>query len=321
MENTTDTTPEKLSWQDTALAKFRPLPKHLNDMSEKAKGFTLDDFKDAEKSKVAHDHRIALRDARVELQKIGKSLRADALTFQKTVISKEKELVAIVEPEEKRLKDLEEEAKRIEERKKREELIPKRKQRIIELVPEGVENPYLKGDDELLDMDSQAFESFFNDCRSDWNAREADRIRREAQIQQEEREKKLQAEQAEIQRKREELEDLERKAKAQREVEEARLAQERARLDAEVEARKQAEQEAKLKAEREKAEAEAELARLETEKKEEEERLAKKEEWQAFISEHGYTEENKDDFIFRGYTEENTEKIIMFKKVGEFIKK
>jgi hypothetical protein len=51
-----------------------------------------------------HAARMALKTARVEIEKRGKDARADALAIQKAIIAKEKELVGLIEPEEQRLR-------------------------------------------------------------------------------------------------------------------------------------------------------------------------------------------------------------------------
>jgi len=68
--------------------------------------------------KECHSARMALKSARVDIQKIAKEARDDALKFQKAVIAKEKELVEIIEPEERRLQALQDEVDRREEAEK-----------------------------------------------------------------------------------------------------------------------------------------------------------------------------------------------------------
>jgi len=301
-----------VDWQETALQEFKPLPAQLQEMSAEASKFTIEDFKDKEKFELGHKVRMQLRDARIQLQKIGKALRADAVEFQRRVIQKEKELVGIIEPEEKRLKELEEQAKIEKEREKRKEMLPARKERIKALMPEGVPNPYIKTDDELLDMDAQAFEAYITECKQDILDKERERLEEERRKKEEEEERRRQEEQKRLEEERRKLEEEKRKIEEEkRRVEAEKEAQRRAE-----EARIKAEQEAKAKAEREKAEAEAEKARIEAEKKREAERLAKREEWQKFLAEHGYTEETKDQFIIR---QSDTE-YILYKRVGAFKK-
>lgn len=57
----------------------------------------------------AQSARMKLRNTRVEIEKRGKAAREDATAFSKAVISKEKELVAVIAPEEDRLQSLQDE--------------------------------------------------------------------------------------------------------------------------------------------------------------------------------------------------------------------
>jgi hypothetical protein len=65
--------------------------------------------------------RIALKNQRIEIERRGKSARDDATKFSKAVITEEKRLVALLEPEEKRLLKLEDawEAEREAERQRK----------------------------------------------------------------------------------------------------------------------------------------------------------------------------------------------------------
>lgn len=301
----TDKEVQVVQWQEQALAEFRPLPERLRDLAAQAGAFVLSDFQDKERAAVAHAKRIELRDARIELQDIGKSLRAGALSFQKRVIEKEKELVAMVEGEEKRLKELEDEAERISEREKRRARIPERQNRLKTI---GVE----VADDALLDLDSEQFEAFYNKCVADNNERERVRLEKEAA----ERRAAEDAARAEETRKlaaeREAIEIEKRKvAEEAAKVEAAKAAQEAA-----VIAKAEAEAAAKAEAERKEAEAKAEAARIETEKVAEAARLAKRVEWQKFCASHGYSEATKGEFVIK----ETQTGFDLYKRVGSFTK-
>lgn len=78
--------------------------------------------------KQCHAARMALRNARVEISKVGKDARDDALKFQKGVIAEEARLIAIIEPEEKRLQALQD-AVDAEVERLRQEKIEAEKQR------------------------------------------------------------------------------------------------------------------------------------------------------------------------------------------------
>jgi hypothetical protein len=79
--------------------------------------------------KECHGARMALKNMRVTIEKVGKEARDDANAFSKAVIAKEKELIAVISPEEARLQklqdawDAEREAERAERaRQERERL-------------------------------------------------------------------------------------------------------------------------------------------------------------------------------------------------------
>jgi hypothetical protein len=65
-----------------------------------------------------HAARMSLKNTRIAIQKTGKEARDDAVKFQKAVIGKEKELVDLIEPEEKRLAELQDEVDKAKEREK-----------------------------------------------------------------------------------------------------------------------------------------------------------------------------------------------------------
>ena len=96
------------------IEKFSPKKAELIALADKSKGLVINGVDDKIGYSLVHDTRMELKRARVEIAKTGKNLRADALSFQKAVIEKEKELIAIIEPVEK---DLELKQEAIEKRK------------------------------------------------------------------------------------------------------------------------------------------------------------------------------------------------------------
>lgn len=65
-----------------------------------------------------HARRMVLKSTRIEIQKTGKDARDDAVKYQKAIIAKEKELIDIIEPEERRLQDLQDAVDQAKEREK-----------------------------------------------------------------------------------------------------------------------------------------------------------------------------------------------------------
>lgn len=149
------------------IEKFNPTLAEIQGVVAEAKALTLPDPKDKAQLQKVHDARIKLRNIRTGITKTGKVMREDAVKFQKAVIEKEREFVALVEPEETRLEALESEAKRIQDREDRREFLPARKAR-LEALADGVALPT---DDEILDMDGTAFEGYFNKRSAEHNER------------------------------------------------------------------------------------------------------------------------------------------------------
>lgn len=75
----------------------------------------LTEIADIESREVVHKSYMLLKNTRITIENTGKAARADALAFQKAVISKEKELVDIIADEESRLKKLRDDFDSIEE--------------------------------------------------------------------------------------------------------------------------------------------------------------------------------------------------------------
>lgn len=291
---------------DKELEKFDPNVAELTRLADQYKGLTIKGPDDEEGYKAVHAARVELKKARTKIQKTGKELRAEAIAFQKAVIAKEKDLIALVEPVEKQL--AEEQAKTDAERLriKRRDVLPARMEKLAAVGATPSEEM-------ILDMDDAAFDAFYNEVHADYLARkeaemkaEEERKAREAEeaarkererIEAEERaarekveaEKRAAAEEAakkeaELKAREEEL------ARKEREAEEARAAEEaEKKRQAELEAaRKEAEEKAAREAE-EKAKREAEEA--ERKKKEDAAKLERDHKYQTFLAKHGYNED------------------------------
>ncbi len=133
-----------------SLDDFHPAKEALTLLAEKAKAIETTDLT------VVHDTRIQLRDARIQLTKRGKEMRDGALTFQKSVIAKEKELLGIIEPEEERLEKIEDQLKLKKEMEDRRTELPTR---IAALTSIG-DKDLVIDEDELLAMDDKAFNEY-----------------------------------------------------------------------------------------------------------------------------------------------------------------
>lgn len=279
------------------IEKFNPTKAELLTLAEKAKGLTIKGVEDKEGYQLVHKQRIELKNARVDITKIGKTLRAEAVSFQKAVIAKEKELVGIIEPIEADLQIKQDAIDEEKEKIKRVELLPERHEKLL-TVKGDVD------DDILLGLDDTQFQDLFNQKHAEFL---------------EEKERKQQEEQAKIEAENKRIEDEKLLQQVRKEAEVK--AKEQGKKDAEL-AKFKAEQEKEeaVKAEREKAEAEKqavveEQERKEREEKEEQAKLEKEKKYQKFLKDNGYTEETKQDF----YIAKNGSVIVLYKKVAEYM--
>lgn len=265
---------------DLDIQKFDPTAAELQKLADAARAVVVTDFTDKAQLEAVSDARKSLKQARVRITKRGKELREDAIKFQKEVIAKENELVAIIEPEEERLSQIEKDIELAQEKERNKLLLPARVARLTALDPE------LKFDDDALNaMSIPQFEEFFtkqqqlkNDRVAAKLAEEQAKVDAEAKRQADEKAAREREEKARAdERDRIAREDAARikkieddaKAEAERVAAKAKadadkiLADAKAKADAEEkaraeEARKKAEKEAREKAEREKQEREIE---------------------------------------------------------------
>lgn len=238
------------------IERFDPTKQQLNELVERAQTLKDIDIDDSNQLEQVKKVRIDLKNARVGITKTGKEMRNDAIKFQRAVIEKEKELVGIIEPEEKRLKGIEEEAKQKALLIEREKLLPWRKEKLTEVDAE-------LSDGELLNMDDKEFQLFLNEKAAEKLAKQEEEKR---------------AKEAEEQRKKELAE-----------------AEERARKEAEEKAKKEAE-EAEKRHQEELERLRREKEQEEEQKRQREKRREKEKKYQEWLKQNGYTEENKDQF-------------------------
>lgn len=293
------------------IEKFNPSLAELTNLKEEASRITADS-----ELTVLVDMRKRLVSTRRKIEAYGLELRDAANKFSKAVCAKENELVLIIEPEEKRLKDIEAEVERRAIMEARKAALPVRQQALA-TIGDGVEC----SEAELLTMDDTAFTIYKAERITAWNEKESARI--EAERRKLEEDKARIAREEQIKREAEERAkreadarvEAERKAKedAERRLKEEQERAERERREAEERAKR--EEEARIEADR-KAKEEAERERQEAERKarEEKERMEKQEAYRAFRADHGWTPANKDE-----YREENAGKeIVLWKKIGTF---
>jgi len=270
-----------------SIEQFNPTVAELNSLAASSKELTVTDFTDKNQLEAVKTKRIEIGKVRIAIEKTGKAMRDDAIKFQREVIAKEKELVAIIEPEELRLKALEEEAKNYAIKQER---LRKQPERLARLKATGEWNPIPGMEEAILELDDVGFEELINKLNIAHTEKE-----------QAAKQAELDARQAELDRKQAEIDEKENQQKAK---EAAELAEKQRAADIEA-ARIEGERKAKEDAAKAEAEEKARLARLEKTKK-----------YKEFLEKHGYNEKTKDKFkVFetdRGYT--------LYKMVGEFLK-
>jgi len=253
------------------IIKFDPTIEELNKIVEVTKNISVSDLKDKKQLAIVKENRIALKNARIDIERIGKSLREDALKFQKSVIAKEKELIAIIEPEEDRLQSIEDKAKELAIREERLKDLPLVKERIENLNIVGYT---LKTDEELLSLNAVQVEVYFNSLVAYKNEQLAKKIEQERIEKEKEllaRENKIKEEKEKIEREKQIKEAEER---ARKETEE-RLKAEAIEKEKKIQADKLAEEQRKIKEEKE---------------------LQKKKKYTDFLKDNGYTKENAGNF-------------------------
>ena len=287
------------------LEKFSPKKAELTTMADSYKTLSIKGVDDKVGYAAVDDARKELKTTRCQIEKDGKLLRAEAVTFQKAVISKEKELVGIIKPIEVELEQKQEVINEEKLKIKRRESLP---QRIEKLEAIGVS----VAEDFLLLMDDAQFFGFFNDENAKYLAEKEIKIKEEqeareekARLEKEAEERKMQIARDKIEADRKKVEDdkldMERK-------EEQRVAIEKAKK----EAIKQAKLDAELKAKQDKEREEKEESDRIKKEKAEQERLEKGKKYREFLAKHEYVD-NENFYIQKLDT-----KIVLFKKVGEF---
>lgn len=280
--------------KDLKIEKFNPTKAEVTALVGKYKDLKIEGVEDKKGYMAVDDARKELKKVRVQISKDGKELRAEAVAFQKAVLKKEKELIALVEPTELELTAKQDEIKEEIARLKRVDSLPSRKARIKSIEIEV-------SDDELLSMDDEAFDAFFNEKHAEYL---------------QEKERKQQDQRDKLDAEKKDLEDakLELEKEKQRQVD-----LEVARKEAAANAKKEAEEkaakaieDAKQKAAEELAEKEKAAKKLAEDEAAARESLEKRARYQEFLSAHEYV----DDGSFRTFKVED--EIQLYKRVGIF---
>jgi len=272
------------------IEQFNPKVAELQTLAGKAQAVNITDLV------AVKEVRLELKNARVEITKTGKAMRDDANAFSKAVIAKEKELIALIEPEEEKLKEAEAAEKQRVEQEERKVLLPERKERLDSI---GDDREAL--DANLLEMDGAAFETYYNQRLAAKN--EADRA-------------EIDRQNAEIARKQAEI--------AEKEQSEAREAETKEREEkARKEGEKKAKQDAKdkLQKEADKRKADEEIAQEEENARvaaeaEAKRKLEASKRFVTWLKSNGYTEANKANFKIV----DNGDSVTLYSLMGNYKK-
>lgn len=171
------------------VTKFEQTVLSMEEMVEKSKSIKVTDLTDEKQLKIAKESRIALRAVEISIEKRGLGYRKVFSAINSEILVKERELKAITSSEIERLEKIETEAKELAIRTEREKKLPERKSRIEEAELNFFHD---KTDDELLEMDSHVFESYFIELSGrnvEHKKFEAEEAQRKADEQEEENKK------------------------------------------------------------------------------------------------------------------------------------
>jgi len=278
------------------MEKFSPKKAELAELSKKYKSLEISGVDDKLGYEIVNSARKDLQKKRIEIQKAGKDLRREAIDFQKGVIVYEGELVEMIEPLEKELKEKQEVIDLEKLKIARQDLLPAQREALAQI---NIEIP----DEDLLLMSVEMFKEFFNEKNAEFLEAKALKIKeKEDAVAEEKRVEKIKLDAQ-----------TEAVAKAK---EDAIIAKHEAE-----EEKKKAVRDAEIKAEREKQdiidsqnkEKSLAIAR-EKAAEEEKKRLEAQKEYRDWLSANGVTDDNKVMF----HIEKTDEEIILYKKIATF---
>lgn len=277
------------------IEKFNPTKAEIQAAVSEVENLTIQGIDDVAGYEAVKSGKKRLADYRIEITKFGKKQREEALAWQREVLRQEKELIAIIEPTEIKLK---EKLEGIDHQKKREErrvLLPSRKKMLEEIGAEWT-------DEEILDMDEKEFASEYGSLRMAYDAEQAEKKRKE----EEEKRHAEEMEKAKEEAAKKATEEAERKAKEELE----RVEREK---QAEIDKIKRDQEEKDRKEKEEKERAEKEEADRIAKEKADQEKAEKNRRYKAWLKKNGYTDETRNDFSIARTG--NT--FVLFKKVDE----
>jgi len=189
---------------------FDPRKESLHEIVESVKDITADPKKiTKDELTLVSDTRKMLGKHRTKIKEAGLAARNDANAYNKKVIAYEKDLIDIIEPEEKRLKGIEDAMKEHNIREVRREKLPEFKERLMAIGDSIL--VHAVSDDFILKMDPNEFEVYYNERVANHNERK--------KVEQEE---KHLAEQAKIDEDKKKIEDEKNKLQHDKDIEKAK---------------------------------------------------------------------------------------------------
>lgn len=262
------------------IESLTPMRLDLEELVERFSELSIDGVDDTAGYKRVDEARKTLKRKRVEISKFAKSIRDEAIQFQRDVIKKEKELISIIEPVESGLTDKQLQIDNEKLKTKMVELLPERRKRLEDIDVSGV-------DDLILLMDERKFESYYIDEKQKY-LQEKERIIKEKEAEQERKE--------EIKRAEERVKkEAEERAARELEQEKERAAKEKQELIDKIKREKESVERAKVEAKE----------REEREQK----KLAEQKRFQDFLKKNKY-KDTEDFYLLR-----EQDRVVLYKKI------
>jgi len=163
------------------LEVFNEIRSKLNTLVETNKGLKINGVEDKEGYDKVKQAKNELRKEEIELEKLAKSERQQALEWQRGIIALEKDLKAITSPV---IEDYKEQLQKVDEEKAREDrkvLLPDRKKQLEEIN-------YSLNDEDILNYDEKQWADFYNKIKLEYlEIKDKERIEKERKEQEEKR--------------------------------------------------------------------------------------------------------------------------------------
>lgn len=263
----TEISPVTEDFIQNEIKKFNIADATIAEWKETYGSLTINGLDDKENYEIVNTARTFIKKKRIEVEKVGKEMRGDAIKFQKAVIAEEKRIIELIDPiethlenEKKRIDDLKEQLKQ-EKELKEQAILQERAVKLIECGCNFTGDAYVLDDIRISVVSVKQSDAFT------WSALFAaveTKFKENQEIKKREEELRLQAE-AENKRI---LEETLARQEEIRKKEEEMAAREQAIKDAEEKAKRDAEERIRQEELALKRKAEEELARIEREKQE-----------------------------------------------------